>query len=214
MSYRRLAAALTSLFVLGTPAIAQSDKQTTIVDPKVVTIEQEQYHLLSAVNPANSTNHTTLSRQAQQASARSLIQQQRYKEVIMLLEKSRNLDKHWENNYWLGTAYLLTEQLEKASHALDQALKIKGNIAEIWIQRAIVEQEKGNIKTALQLFNVAQKINPKSAAIFLNSGYAYEQLHETDAARAAYAQFLKLSTDDTSWAATRKQILFRISRLQ
>ncbi len=189
-----------------------TEAQQKVSAPGTVTIEQEQYNMLSAVNSNRRFIKPAPSLQLQ-TTARSLIKRKQYKQAISLLVSSPDLQKDWEKNYWLGTAYLLTRQLAKATQVLDHALKLKGNIPEIWIQRAIIEQEKGNANNALKLLAVAQNIDPESAAAFLNAGYAYEQLAETENAHAAYNHFLKLTTNDLHWASTRQHILLRLYNL-
>ena len=54
----------------------------------------------------------------------------------------------WRAWFWLGTAQLLQQDLENASDSFDRALAINGDEVSIWIQRALVEQEKKQWRSA------------------------------------------------------------------
>jgi tetratricopeptide (TPR) repeat protein len=150
----------------------------------------------------------------QQQIIKSLIRKKQYSEVIALLEDSQILTGNWQANFWLGTAYLMQDQLPAARKALDSALELRGDIAEIWVQRAIVEQERDKANVALQLLNVALQINAQCEEAYLNAAYAYEQLGNIEAARAAYGYFLKLSVNNPRGARLRQQVLSRIVKLR
>ena len=145
--------------------------------------------------------------------ARLLLQEGKAVQAITSLESiERNTDS-WELSFLLGTAYLLVGQLDDASNALDYALGLNARVAEIWVQRAAVEQERENAQAALQLLQVALQINPNCAEIYLNAAYAYEHLEKTNAARAAYGQYLKLSAKGKQNGRLRRQVLSRISQI-
>ena len=143
-----------------------------------------------------------------------LLQEKNYSKVIILLEGRLNKATNWEDYFWLGTAYLMVNSLDDAAFALDFALELKGDIAEIWVQRATVEQEKGNYAAALQLLQVAIQINPKCLEAYLNAAYAYEHLRQVESARAAYGYFLQLSTTEPKFNNLRRKVLSRLSALQ
>ena len=104
-------------------------------------------------------------------------------------------------------------ELDAAAEVLDAALEIKGNVAEVWIQRAVIAQERGQSAVALQLLEVAIQLHPENSVAYLNAGYAYENLGYIDAARAAYGQFLRLSTHEAGNASLRRHVLSRLSGL-
>ncbi len=224
MSFHPLLVTIIGLAVANVPMIAHSEadseqerfavaQQSNVAVTNSTSTEENRQHSFDRKTP-NSANTTisVASSTAQPVSARELIEQKRYAEAIQQLEAAQNLIHNWEQNYCLGTAYLLSGRLEEASRYLDRALTLKGEIAEVWIQRAIVEQEKGNARQALRLLNVAYGINPDSTAIQLNAAYAYEQLQQEESARNAYSRFLLLSTNEPHNARLRQKIIYRLSR--
>lgn len=66
----------------------------------------------------------------------------------------------WREWFWMGTAQLLNGRLEAAGAALDQALLKERTRAEIWVQRAVVEQELGRWQNARQLIKAAAAADP------------------------------------------------------
>ncbi len=142
-----------------------------------------------------------------------LIQHGHYIEAIEKLKADEDLSKSWQSNFWLGTAYLLNGQLDQAAIALDYALSLQGEVADIWIQRAIVEQERGNYAPSLQLLNVALQLNNKSADTYLNAAYAYEHQGNIRAARDAYGTYLRLSAQSPHAGFSRQQVLARLMKL-
>lgn len=157
-----------------------------------------------------SLNAETVSSASSQQSISVMIKNGRYTEVIDKIEAFADLEKNWRANFWLGTAYLLNGQLTEAAYALDYAIELKGDIAELWLQRAIVEQEKNNPGAALRLLNIALHFKPDYAEVYLNIAYAYEFLGKPDLAASAYARFLKLSSKNIAQKRLRQQILTRL----
>lgn len=131
-------------------------------------------------------------------------------EAIQTLEALQAVDNSWEIHFWLGTAYLLQGRHQDAAQSLDHALRLQSEIAEIWVQRAIVEQERGNTDAAIQLLGIAQQIDSHCAKAYLNAAYLYEQTGKYEAARNAYIHFLKLSPQDTLNRHIREHIHSRL----
>lgn len=143
-------------------------------------------------------------------SSKNQIEHGQYTEAIKTLEALQALDNNWEIHFWLGTAYLLEGEFNDAAQSLDNALRQQSEIADIWVQRAIVEQERNNPSTALQLLSIAQQVDPSCAKAYLNAAYVYEQNGEFQIARDAYIHFLKLSSQDKLNRHLREQILSRL----
>lgn len=128
--------------------------------------------------------------------ARDALHGGNYETAIRLLENFDSDRAEWGVQFWLGTAYLLDGQLDNAAVVLDEALALEAERAEIWVQRAIVEQERAQPEIALQILEVAAQVDGSYAMTFLNAGVAYDSLGEIENARGAYARFLKLSAAD------------------
>ena len=129
--------------------------------------------------------------------ARDAIHNQDLEAAIHRLESLPQGAAHWEVQFWLGTAYLLDGRLGHAAATLDEALALQAELAEIWVQRAVVEQERGRPEVALQLLEVAAQLDDRFALIFLNAGIAWQSMGEVERARGAYGRFLKLSAADS-----------------
>jgi len=147
------------------------------------------------------------------AEATSALHEADYASAISRLE---NLDagERWEVPFWLGTAYLLDGQLENAELMLDDALSRQSEVAEVWVQRAVVAQERDQPQVALQLLEVAAQVDSSYALTYLNVGIAYESLGDGQNARGAYGRFLKLSAAGSNTSRVRRlrrDVLMRIA---
>lgn len=137
-----------------------------------------------------------------------------YARAISQLENLRGGNR-WEVSFWLGTAYLLDGQLENAELMLDDALALQSDVAAIWVQRAVVGQERAQPQVALQFLEVAAQVDAGYPLTFLNVGIAYESLGDVQNARGAYGRFLKLSASSTESSRVRRlrrDVLTRIAR--
>lgn len=133
--------------------------------------------------------------------------------AISKLEKLE-VGNRWEVPFWLGTAYLLDGQLDNAALMLDDALSLQSEVAEIWVQRAVVAQEQAQPQVALQFLEVAAQVNERFPLVYLNVGIAYESLGDSRSARGAYGRFLKLSAASSSTTRIRRlrrDVLTRIA---
>lgn len=145
--------------------------------------------------------------------ATNALHQSDYAGAISRLENLVS-DDRWEVPFWLGTAYLLDGQLENAELMLDDALSMQSQVAEIWVQRAVVAQELQQPQVALQFLEVAAQVNERYALTYLNVGVAYESLGDSQNARGAYGRFLKLSAAGTATSRIRRlrrDVLSRIA---
>ncbi len=132
-------------------------------------------------------------------------------QVMKPLLKEDALD--WKPWFWSGTAELMAGRLDAAAKHLDEALARDGRIVAVWVQRALVAQQKGHYAVAYQLLKVAEAQAPKSVQVMLNIGYTLDALGERDAAVAYYRRFLvKTAGDARRWRA-RKAVLERLAQL-
>lgn len=142
--------------------------------------------------------------------ARDLIEKGDIPEAIELLTDQGD-SKQWQTVFLLGTAYLLHGDLNAASSALDMALGLNGSVAEVWVQRAVVEQEFGRPETALRLLKVALEIEPDCVEAYLNVGYSYEMMNRPKDARIAYAEYLRLTSGNLAHVGSRREVIVRLS---
>ena len=127
---------------------------------------------------------------------------------------ARDFPGRWEGWFWLGTAQLAQGRMDAAETALETASNLNPTVAEIWVQRAIVAQERGDHASAIRLLEQARELSPKSPKIYLNLGYSNEALGLTAEAEKNYLRFLSLTEGDSSYALQRKPILQRLERKQ
>jgi len=127
-----------------------------------------------------------------------------------LLEKPRSGWRPW---FWMGTAELLMGRLENAADYLDEALAIEGGNAAIWIQRALVEQQRGQDRFALQMLAVAEQLAPDDPRVALNIAYSLDRLGRAEEAVARYTHYLLLTAGREEERQARRQVLQRIGHL-
>ena len=167
------------------------------------------------VNAADQSSQTATNSPANELNfARNAIQQGDLTTAIRRLEAVSSAATDWEITFWLGTAYLLDGQLDSAAVTLDETLGLAGDNPEVWVQRAVVEQERERSTVALQFLEVAAQVDAGFPLTYLNAAVAYESLGQTDRARSAYGRFLKLTAEDPGsnrLRRLRRDVLVRIA---
>jgi Flp pilus assembly protein TadD len=119
----------------------------------------------------------------------------------------------WEAAFWLGSAHLLSGEHEMARAYLDSALTVRGDIIDIWIQRAVVEQESARPEVAIELLRVAANLDAAHPLVQLNLGYALEQLGRGEEAMGAYRAYLQLAAGDRGHVGHTTAIMSRMQAL-
>ena len=130
--------------------------------------------------------------------------------ITVLQPLVRSASSDWRPWFWLGTAYLIADDLDNAANALDEALAREGEQTAIWVQRAIVEQERGSPQTAVHYLQVANSISPDDLDVLINYAYAIELVGEYDKALLLYRHFLQRSVTSPEYGGLRSQILQRM----
>ncbi len=128
------------------------------------------------------------------ARGRLLVKTQQYSAAKASLEaitSSRTDD--WRPWFWLGTANLMMSELVDAESAFDEALARNSDVAESWLHRALVAQQRGNWQVALQLLSIANEIAPDHPLVMLNVAMCREVLGYQDEAVSGYRKFLAQS---------------------
>lgn len=145
------------------------------------------------------------------ATLRDLLKAEDYPEVSKIAQTlTRDFSERWEGWFWLGTAQLAQGQMDAAEAVLERASKLNPKVAQIWVQRAIVAQERGDHAAAVKLLNEARELSPKSPQIYLNLGYSNDALGLTAEAEKNYIRFLSLTEGDSTYALQRKPIMGRL----
>ena len=127
---------------------------------------------------------------------------------------TREFPDRWEPWFWLGTEQLAQGQLDAAAAALEQAGKLNPKVAQIWVQRAVVEQERGAHAAAVRLLTEARGLSPKSPQVYLNLGYSNDALGLSAEAERNYQYFLTLTEGDVAYLLQRTLVIERLERKQ
>ncbi len=118
----------------------------------------------------------------------------------------------WQPWFWMGTALLGKGDMEEADQFFLSGLARNDKIPQLWIQRALVAQQRGDFQLAIHELRQAESLAADLPHIHLNMGYAYEQLGNDQMANQYYGKFLKLSEDQPSFFATRKKLFARVTQ--
>lgn len=145
--------------------------------------------------------------------ARQLIASGRPADAITELQPYMEMEEQWEPPLWSATAYTALGELQRAREILEQAQERFPARAELWIQRAVLAQEEGNYAHALTLLGRAAELDSSLAEISLNVGFCFDMLQMKAQALEAYQRYLAQSIDQPHLAASRSQVLQRVSEL-
>ena len=136
---------------------------------------------------------------ARMSYGRLLVKNGKSKKAITVLQPLAKDTLHdWQPWFWLGSAQLLMGELNNAAFSLDEALAREGGIISLWVQRAIVEQERGMPVVALHLLQVADGIEPGNSDVIINYAYASELSGDIKSAAIMYKKFLQLTASERS----------------
>ncbi|MGE0472337.1 MAG: tetratricopeptide repeat protein [Nitrospirales bacterium] len=144
---------------------------------------------------------------------RHLIRAGQYKEALAVLSTLFDSPpEDWEPWFWMGTAYLGKGDLEQADQYFLSGLARNDKVPQMWIQRALVAQQRGEYQLAIHELRQAESLQPDLPHLHLNMGYAYDQLGNKRLANQYYGKFMQLSEGNPDFFATRKKILDRYTQ--
>ncbi len=153
-------------------------------------------------SPASRLNH-----------AQELIRAGEYEDAASLLSPLfRKPPVKWQPWYWMGTALLGKGEIKEADQFFLSGLARNDKIPQLWIQRALVAQQRGDFQLAIHELRQAESLAADLPHIHLNMGYAYEQLGNVRMANQYYKKFLKLSENQPSFFSTRKKLFARLTQ--
>jgi len=164
----------------------------------------------------NRDAQTTASLQPTQANrlrhAQQLIRSGEYEGAVALLSPLfHDPPVKWEPWFWMGTALLGKGDMEQADQFFLSGLARNDKIPQLWIQRALVAQQRGDYQLAIHELRQAEMLEADLPHIHLNMGYAYERLGNDRLANQYYGKFLKLSEDQPVFFSTRKKLFARLT---
>jgi tetratricopeptide (TPR) repeat protein len=145
--------------------------------------------------------------------AQQLIRSGEYEGAVALLSPLfHDPPVKWEPWFWMGTALLGKGDMEQADQFLLSGLARNDKIPQLWIQRALVAQQRGDYQLAIHELRQAETLEADLPHIHLNMGYAYERLGNDRLANQYYGKFLKLSEDQPAFFSTRKKLFARLTQ--
>ena len=148
--------------------------------------------------------------------AKHMINVGSYEKAVNILNPIiENYVATWKVYLLIGTAYLGLNELDKAEKYLDKGLAVTGKQPQLWLQRAVVEQQRGDHGTALQLLKEAQKLAPAMPEVQLNIGYSNDTMGDRLLeAKTAYKLFLDLTEGNSAYFTVRKKVMERLVSLK
>lgn len=116
----------------------------------------------------------------------------------------------WRPWFYSATANILLGYLDDARDDLDEALVRDGSVPEVWVQLAVLEQERGNHAAALQYLSIAGELDPNLGQIHLNRAYSLERMEDYPAALLAYQDYLTAQVPRDE-ASIRPRVIRRVA---
>ncbi|WP_162532419.1 tetratricopeptide repeat protein [Candidatus Scalindua japonica] len=147
--------------------------------------------------------------------ARHLINIGSYNDAINILNPI--IDRHqetWDTYLLMGAAYLGLGELDYAEKYSEMGLAMNGKVPQLWLQCAIVEQQRGRHEAALRILNEAEKLAPDIPEVQLNIGYSYDAIGNRRLSEKGYNSFLKLTEGNPAYMMIRYKVLERLRYLK
>ncbi len=137
----------------------------------------------------------------------------KYNEAVTLLSPLfHDPPNNWQPWFWMGTALLGKGEIDQADQYLLSGLARNDKIPQLWIQRALVAQQRGDYQVAIHELRQAESLEANLPHIPLNMGYAYERLGNNRLANQYYGKFLELSEDNPKFFSIRKKLFARLTQ--
>ena len=147
--------------------------------------------------------------------ARHLINIGSYAEAIDLLKPIIDRKEEiWDTYLLMGAAYVGLDELDYAEEYLRNGLAINGNVPQLWLQYAIIEQQRGRHEAALRILHGPERLAPDIPEVQLNIGYSYDAIGNQKLSIKAYNSFLKLTEGNSAYIMVRHKVLERLHNLK
>ncbi len=190
-----------------TVSVNQSDSKQLSAEP-VEDLTQSEEKLASSLLEEN-----IFGKQLKQA--RHLINIGSYSEAIDILKPIIDRQEEtWDTYLLMGAAYLGLGELDHAETYSEMGLAMNGKIPQLWLQCAIVEQQRGKHEAALLILNEAEKLAPDIPEVQLNIGYSYDAIGNQRLSEKAYNSFLKLTEGSPAYMMVRYKVLERLRNIK
>lgn len=146
--------------------------------------------------------------------ARRQVQTGSYNAAITILTPVMDSpERTWEAYLLMGMAHLGLDELGPAGDYLDKGIAVTEKQPSLWLQRAIVEQEKGEHEKALLMLRRGENIAPTMPELQLNIGYSHDVLGNAREAQRAYSSFIDLTDNKPKYMENRRKVQERLLKL-
>jgi tetratricopeptide (TPR) repeat protein len=127
----------------------------------------------------------------------SFLQQGRIDDALTLFQQRIAEDPSNLDNYLnAGSVAARTGRFDLALQFYQDALKRNDRVSDLWGRLGEVQFAKGDRQKAIESFNKAKDIDPKSVNAYLGLALVHEQSGDVQKARGMYEQVLKLQSDN------------------
>ncbi len=155
--------------------------------------------------------HSRLSPKQRLVKARLLIERQSHAKAINVLKPLfATPPTSWEPWFWMGTAYFGNGELDKAEDALMEGLVRDDTVPHLWVQRAVIAQQRGQYRKAMDALRQAELLDPDLPEVQLNLAYNFEHHGNPKLARRHYREFLSLTEGKPTYHDVRRKVLERV----
>ena len=149
------------------------------------------------------------------ARAQQLIKKRRYSQALTVLQPAfKKPPERWEAWFWMGTAQLGLGHLDEAERSFMEGLARDATIPYLWVQRALVGQQRGQFGEAIEALRQAELLAPELPEVQLNLAFTLETRGNKKSAIEHYHTFLALTEGRPGYRTARKKVLDRVIRLK
>lgn len=149
------------------------------------------------------------------ARVQQLIKKRRYSQALTVLQPAfKKPPEGWEAWFWMGTAQLGLGHLDEAERSFMEGLARNATIPHLWVQRALVGQQRGQFGEAIEALRQAELLAPELPEVQLNLAFTLETRGNKKLAIEHYHTFLALTEGQPGYRTARKKVLDRVIRLK
>jgi len=193
--------------VAGVAASAAADSETLFLLSRAYRCAGQDEKAATTLEEFEKSSQNDRNTKENQTQAKHLVQQadelamkNDFAGSLAVLQQAIAMDATYPAAYsQLAKLYYSAGDIEKASHAIAQALQRAPYHPEyLYVQGKILEKQ-GKLDDALGAFQRTVLVNPKESDAYFEIGVIYQQRGERAKARAAYQKAVEISPDDADY---------------
>ena len=193
--------------------VENSSSAEGIVSHPIQSVEQGKKKRAIAVRKAGRASESSALDDNVEA-VRVLVQRKAYADALQTMEPLLSqYPKRWEPWYWVGTAQLGLGRLDEAERSLTQAIARDATIVHVWVQLALVAQQREDHLLALRHLIKAERLAPTLPEVLLNKGYSSDALGQVEDAKQGYKAFLARTEGNSFYTGIRQRVTDRLGAL-